>query len=420
MLPEILLDDIRFQELVSEARTRIVRHSPEWTEHNVSDPGITLIELFAWLTEILVYRINRIPERLQLRAARARRASRPAPPEQRQRRPVRFMLDRPGGGGVVPAGTEVASPRTAGSESVVFQTAEELVIPHECTLATYGVAAQGRTIQLAKDARRRRQLQAPFGSPAAAGDALLLGFDSPIAGLVIRLDDRVLARRGSRVEPERPAAGVGGVRWPTASGSRRPSSPMRPAASAAAAAPSRSRCPQAAAEATARAAVELSLAALPRAGPRLAATTARYTHVAGDQRRAGAGRRRDGRGVSRRDGDRRADRHQRGHPRGAPIALPHRPVLAPEDGETLEVRELGSDDWVPWQQVESFAAQRPRPIATSCSTSHAARSASGRRSGSPTAAGAATARSRPAGAVLRIQPATATAAAAPATSRRAR
>ena len=65
MLPEILLDDLRFQELVSEARTRIVRHSPDWTEHNVSDPGITLIELFAWLTEILVYRINRIPERLQ-------------------------------------------------------------------------------------------------------------------------------------------------------------------------------------------------------------------------------------------------------------------------------------------------------------------------------------------------------------------
>ena len=61
MLPEILLDDVRFQELVSEARTRIVRHAPEWTEHNVSDPGITLIELYAWLTELLVYRINRIP-----------------------------------------------------------------------------------------------------------------------------------------------------------------------------------------------------------------------------------------------------------------------------------------------------------------------------------------------------------------------
>ena len=66
MLTDIALDDLRFQELVSEARTRITRHSPEWTEHNVSDPGITLIELFAWFTDILLYRINRIPERLHL------------------------------------------------------------------------------------------------------------------------------------------------------------------------------------------------------------------------------------------------------------------------------------------------------------------------------------------------------------------
>ena len=49
-LPEIKLDDRRFQDLVSEARTRIARACPEWTEHNVSDPGITLIELFAWMT----------------------------------------------------------------------------------------------------------------------------------------------------------------------------------------------------------------------------------------------------------------------------------------------------------------------------------------------------------------------------------
>jgi len=66
VLAEFVLDDLRFQELVSEARTRIARHSPDWTEHNVSDPGITLLELFAWFTDILVYRINRIPDRLHL------------------------------------------------------------------------------------------------------------------------------------------------------------------------------------------------------------------------------------------------------------------------------------------------------------------------------------------------------------------
>ena len=48
-IPEPILDDLRFQkDLVDEARRRIVRYSPDWTDYNVSDPGITLIELFAW------------------------------------------------------------------------------------------------------------------------------------------------------------------------------------------------------------------------------------------------------------------------------------------------------------------------------------------------------------------------------------
>ena len=152
MLPEILLDDVRFQELVSEARTRIVRHAPEWTEHNVSDPGITLIELYAWLTELLVYRINRIPERLHF-GLLALVGVEPRPPECASV-VVRFMVDQPGGGAVVPAGTEIASPRTAGSESVVFQTAVELVVPHDCKLTTYGTQRKGARTQLAKDAGR--------------------------------------------------------------------------------------------------------------------------------------------------------------------------------------------------------------------------------------------------------------------------
>ncbi len=65
-LPEIQLDDRRFQDLVSEARLKITRSCPEWTEHNVSDPGITLIELFAWMTEMTIYRLNRVPDKLHV------------------------------------------------------------------------------------------------------------------------------------------------------------------------------------------------------------------------------------------------------------------------------------------------------------------------------------------------------------------
>jgi WD40 repeat protein len=61
------LDDRQFADLVSEMQARIARYAPEWTNHNVADPGIMLLELFAWLTEAMIYRINRVPEQSRIR-----------------------------------------------------------------------------------------------------------------------------------------------------------------------------------------------------------------------------------------------------------------------------------------------------------------------------------------------------------------
>lgn len=57
------LDDRRWVDLVEEGRALIPFYSPPWTDHNVHDPGITLVELFAWLAEMDIYQLNRIPER---------------------------------------------------------------------------------------------------------------------------------------------------------------------------------------------------------------------------------------------------------------------------------------------------------------------------------------------------------------------
>src|ERR1044072_2932396 len=57
------LDDRKYQELLDEALARIPVHTPEWTNFNRSDPGVTLIEIFAFMTENLLYRSNQIPER---------------------------------------------------------------------------------------------------------------------------------------------------------------------------------------------------------------------------------------------------------------------------------------------------------------------------------------------------------------------
>ena len=58
-----VIDGRSYQDLVDEALARIPIHNPEWTNFNRSDPGVTLIELFAFLTESLLYRANQIPER---------------------------------------------------------------------------------------------------------------------------------------------------------------------------------------------------------------------------------------------------------------------------------------------------------------------------------------------------------------------
>jgi predicted phage baseplate assembly protein len=62
-----VLDDRTYDQLVAEARSRVPVHTPEWTNLNENDPGITLLELFAFLTDNLLYRSNRIPEANRLK-----------------------------------------------------------------------------------------------------------------------------------------------------------------------------------------------------------------------------------------------------------------------------------------------------------------------------------------------------------------
>ena len=57
------IDTRRYQDLLNETLARIPVHNPEWTNFSRSDPGITLVELFSFLTENLLYRANQIPER---------------------------------------------------------------------------------------------------------------------------------------------------------------------------------------------------------------------------------------------------------------------------------------------------------------------------------------------------------------------
>lgn len=65
-IPQPILDDRSYQQLRDELVRKIHVYNPEWTDRNPSDPGITLIELFAFLQENLLYRFNQIPEKTKL------------------------------------------------------------------------------------------------------------------------------------------------------------------------------------------------------------------------------------------------------------------------------------------------------------------------------------------------------------------
>src|SRR5579862_9539044 len=62
-LPSPNLDTRSFQEIVDDAKRQIGLRCPEWTDHNVSDPGVTLIELFAYMTEMTLFRMNQVPDK---------------------------------------------------------------------------------------------------------------------------------------------------------------------------------------------------------------------------------------------------------------------------------------------------------------------------------------------------------------------
>src|SRR4051794_13901322 len=126
-LPAPNLDDRKFQDIVDEAKRLIPQYCPEWTNHNLSDPGVALIELFAWMSEMVLFRINQVPDRFFAKFLELVGIE-PFPPSV-ARTDLTFwlstVLDTEV---VVPAGTRVATAGAVGGEDVVFSTVAELRI----------------------------------------------------------------------------------------------------------------------------------------------------------------------------------------------------------------------------------------------------------------------------------------------------
>lgn len=189
-LPAPELDDRRFQDLVDETKRLIPRYCPEWTNHNLSDPGVALIELFAWMSEMVLFRLNQVPDRLYTKFLDLVGIQPFAPSVARA--DLTFLLstvrDQPT---LVPAGTMVATQGdVTGGSTVVFTTVEDLVIaPLEMVAAkTAQATAEERYTDVWDDLRFDGSDVTCFTSdPPTPGDAFYVGFEQSLAGSVLRL-----------------------------------------------------------------------------------------------------------------------------------------------------------------------------------------------------------------------------------------
>jgi hypothetical protein len=118
-----ILDDRSYEQLVNELVRRIPVYTEEWTDHNASDPGITLLELFAFLGENLLYRFNQIPDATRLEFLKLLQV--PLMPASSARCQIE-LSEAPAGGVVVPKLT------AALAGGVYFETQDEVdALPFE-------------------------------------------------------------------------------------------------------------------------------------------------------------------------------------------------------------------------------------------------------------------------------------------------
>jgi predicted phage baseplate assembly protein len=167
------LDNRSFDELVREGQRILPRRAPAWTDHNVHDPGITLIELFSWWVEQDIYRLDRLPD-ASVRAFLGLVGITPQPPLVAST--VVELTPRPSAGALdLPAGLALCD----ASRSITFETTTPVQVSTARLVAVASIADSVRIDHYGDDTVARTPYL-PFGANPTINHCLLLGFDAPL------------------------------------------------------------------------------------------------------------------------------------------------------------------------------------------------------------------------------------------------
>jgi predicted phage baseplate assembly protein len=105
-------------------RALIPVYAPQWTDHNPSDPGIAIIEMFAMLVEGLIYRLNRVPDKHYIVFLNLLGITRNPPTPALNYLTFTATV----GMATVPAGTQAQTVATELEPAVVFETDRDATI----------------------------------------------------------------------------------------------------------------------------------------------------------------------------------------------------------------------------------------------------------------------------------------------------
>ena len=201
-LPVPNLDDRKFQDIVREARGKIPLYCPKWTDYNLSDPGVTLIELFAWMVDMLLYRLNRVPEKNYIKFMELIGIH--LEPPKAAVVDVTFRLSAPQPQPItIPRGTEVATVRTETQEAITFTTNRDLtiIVP---ALAYAFTTPDSVTFTDCLTALKNPDIEVTvFQEVPKENNALYLGYRENLGAhaLLLTLDSRI---EGIGVDPRNP------------------------------------------------------------------------------------------------------------------------------------------------------------------------------------------------------------------------
>ena len=199
-LPVTNLDDRSFQQLVDEAKRKIPELCPEWTNHNLSDPGVALIELFAWMTETTLFRLNQVPDVFYTRMLNLLGFDQfPAAAAQAE---LMFWLTGGQQSVTIPAGVQVSTSGSVG-EPQVFTTLETTTITQP-TMKAALTSEDARYTDVWEDlSHGLADVKCFPRQPLNPGDCFYLGFENSLAGMALRLTVEASVE-GIGVVPENP------------------------------------------------------------------------------------------------------------------------------------------------------------------------------------------------------------------------